>query len=362
MIMTVMNPVTYVSTVGAPEAWDPLSGAGTNRKEDKNHVAGIARYINDTPDYVLNSILVYADTKDAYFEADAPNDPISAGVLYMRPAGKFKVGDGGHRTSAFAEVIEKNAAFGGDVLERLQTNGQPIIVVLDDDHSRRAQDFTDLQNNAKPLNASIAQSMDKRQAINRLLIDRCIKDSQIPLLHGGIRVEFLTDSPGKLSAKIMGFKTLRYATGILLIGTGFRSTRAWEEAVAVSLAKDEDAAFQTISDFWTGYGQFPAVNQALTGQRGMVILRESTWLASANVMYSIAAAAHEITKTSSTTVSQAMKALGSVDFSRAGSLLDNTLVEPALNGKPAKARTGRDAWEGAAANLVALLHENLGQA
>ena len=249
---------------------------------------------------------------------------------------------------------------GDDVFARLQANGQPIIVVLDDDHSRRAQDFTDLQNNAKPLNASIAQSMDKRQAINRLLIDRCIKNSQIPLLRGGDRIEFLTDSPGKLSAKIMGFKTLRYATGILLIGTGFRSTRAWEEAVAVDVAKDEDAAFQTISDFWEGYGRFPAVHQAITGDKGMVVLRESTWLASANVMYAVAAAAHEISKGGKATVGQAMKALGSIDFNRSGSTLDNTLVEPAQDGKPAKARTGRDAWEGAAATLIALVTEELG--
>jgi DGQHR domain-containing protein len=363
MVTTVMSPVNFVGTVGTREQWDPLSGSGTNRKEDKKHREGIAQYIETNEDYVLNSILVYMGTNDANFVPDDPDDPISPGVLYARPGAKFKVGDGGHRTSAFDDVIQAHA-HGDDVFDRLQTNGQPIIVVLDDDPARRAQDFTDLQNNAKPLNASIAQSMDRRQLVNRMLIDRIVKGSNIPLLDGGHRVEFLTDSPGKLSTKIMGFKTLRYATGTLLIGTGHRSTRTWEEAVSVALSTDEPTCYRKTVDFWVGYGNLPAVTEALNTEKGMVKLRETTWLASANVMYAIAAAVHEVSNRTEHEVPKIMEALSNIDFTRGGDTLNGTLVEPSKSAEgrtvPPKALTGRDAWEGAAEVITRDLDRRLG--
>jgi DGQHR domain-containing protein len=362
MVSTVMSPVSFIGTVGDRESWDPLSGSGTNRKEDRKHREGIAQYLEETEDYVLNAILVYMGTQDATFEPDDPEAAISPGVLYTRPGAKFKVGDGGHRTSAFGDVIQGHA-HGDDVLERFMVNGQPIIVVLDDDQGRRAQDFTDLQNNAKPLNASIAQSMDRRQAINRLLLEQVIKTADIPLLDGGRRVEFLTDSPGKLSAKITGFKSLRYASGTLLVGTDPRSTRTWDDAVALALVNDEEGSLQAIVDFWTGYGELPDVAAALDKDT-MPTLRDKTWLASANVMYAIAAAVHEITAGSDATVAETMAALAGFDFRRAGKALHGTLVEPAkvVKGQriAARALTGRDAWEGAAAVLIDHLTEELG--
>ncbi len=365
MVSTVMSPVTYIGTVGAREAWDPLEGTGTNRKEDKAHREGIARYIEDNEDYVLNSVLVYIAPQDANFEPDNPDDPISPGVLYVKPGAKFKVGDGGHRTSAFGDVITAHG-HGDEVLERLMFNGQPIIVVLDDDQVRRAQDFTDLQNNAKPLNASIAQSMDRRQAINRMLIEDVIRKAGIPVLGAdGSRVEFLTDSPGKLSAKVMGFKTLRYATGTLLIGTGARSTRKWDEDVAVVMTTSErDATLKRVVDFWNGFSALPDVAEALGRAGGVVRLREATWLTSANVIYALAAAVHDLTSTTDVTIPQAMHAAASIDFSRAADTFHGTLVDPAHydddgNLVPMKALTGRDAWEGAAAVLAGKIRRTL---
>src|SRR6478609_9620015 len=99
MVRIVMSPVSYVATVGEREIWDPLAGTGTNRKEDKKHKDGIAKYVEETPDYVLNSILVYVDPRDASFKPDNPDESMGLGVLYLDPGTKFKVGDGGHRTS-----------------------------------------------------------------------------------------------------------------------------------------------------------------------------------------------------------------------------------------------------------------------
>ncbi|SEG64292.1 DGQHR domain-containing protein [Actinacidiphila yanglinensis] len=364
MVTTVMSPVTYVGTVGDRENWDPLQGTGTNRKEDKNHRQAIAKYIEETDDYVLNSVLVYYSLDDAEFMADDPEAPISMGTLYVRPGAKAKVGDGGHRTSAYGDVIEAHR-HGDDVLHRLQANGQPVIVVLDDDQARRAQDFTDLQQNAKPLNASIAQSMDRRQAINMMLLEEVLKGGRVSLFEGGKRIEFLTDSPGKLSPKLTGFKTLRYATGTLLVGTGPRSSRAWDEAVAVEIATaGHDDALQRMVDFWAGFGALPEVATALAIPSGMVKLREATWLTSANVLYALAAAVREVTHGTNVSIAQAMKAAAAIDFTRAGNTFHGTLVEPAkyddegnLEAKE-KAMTGRDAWEGAAEKLAARMRQN----
>jgi hypothetical protein len=350
MVATVMSPVSFVDTVGPRERWDPLTGSGTNRKEDVAHRQGIAQYIQDTPEYVLNSILVYISPEEASFEPDDPDAPISPGVLYTRPGAKFTVGDGGHRTNAFSDVIEAHR-HGDAVFDRLMANGQPINVILDDDPARRAQDFTDLQNNSKPLNASIAQSMNRRQSINRILLDRVIKGGDVPLLDGGARVEFLTDSPGKLSGKLLGFKVLRYGSGTLLVGTKYRSTRSWEEAVALACGPGlEDDAYRSIVDFWNGYAALPAVKAALDGEKGIPGLRQSTWLTSANVIYAIAATVHGVCDDTGRGVTEVMAALAPVDFSRSGDTLDRTLVEPAQPDQhiPARPLTGRDAWEGAA--------------
>ncbi|MFI8301929.1 DNA sulfur modification protein DndB [Streptomyces sp. NPDC085927] len=362
MAVTAMTPVAYNSVVGPREAWDPLSGTGTNRKEDKNHRRAIAQYVADTPDYVLNSLLVYVGAQDAKFVPDRslPADaPIKPGVLYLRPGATLKVGDGGHRTDAYGDVISAHKPLNDEVFQRLSTSGQPIVVVLDDDQFRRAQDFTDLQRNAKPLNASIGQSMDRRQSINRILIEDVIKRDDIPIFGVGRKVEFLSDTPGKLSAKTMGYKTLRYASGTLLIGTSVRDARGWDASVELEIASDEARAITSIVDFWKGFSQLPDFVSALSAPaRGIELLRSKTWLLSANLIYAAAAATHAVTSEEipECDIPTAMKALQSFDFSRGESTpLIGTLVDPDTG----KSVTGRTAWEGATATLVAHIRDEL---
>ncbi|MET8956738.1 DNA sulfur modification protein DndB [Streptomyces sp. NPDC004533] len=362
MVLTAMTPVAYNSVVGPREAWDPLSGTGTNRKEDKNHRRAIAQYIEGTPDYVLNALLVYVGGHDAKFVPDrslAADAPIKPGVLYLRPGATLKVGDGGHRTDAYGDVISAHKPLNDEVFQRLSMSGQPIVVVLDDDQVRRAQDFTDLQRNAKPLNASIGQSMDRRQSINRILIEDVIKRSDIPVFEKGRRVEFLSDTPGKLSAKTMGYKTLRYASGTLLIGTSVRDIRGWDASVELEIANDEARAIGNIIDFWKGFSELPDFVTALSAPaRGIELLRSKTWLLSANLIYAVAAAAHEVTSGSHSAcdISTVMKSLQSFDFSRGDTTtLVGTLVDPDTG----KSVTGRTAWEGAAAVLATHIRDDI---
>ncbi|WP_354642923.1 DNA sulfur modification protein DndB [Kitasatospora camelliae] len=353
MVATAMTPIDYTSVVGPREVWDPLSGGGTNRKEDKAHRQRIAKYIEETEDYVLNSILVYIGEGDAKFvpyEGTPEEQAVKTGVLYVRPGAKFKVGDGGHRTGAYTDVVEAHREFNDDVHQRMAASGQPIIVVLDDDQVRRAQDFTDLQKNAKPLNASIGQSMDRRSALNRILIEKIIKRDDIPVFAEGRRVEFLTDTPGKLSAKTMSYKTLRYASGTLLVGTGLRDTRGWEDAVELKIASDERGSIARIVDFWQSLGELPAVRPALERDKGVALLRHDTWLLSANLLYAITAAVHQVTSDDKRlNVTASMTKLHTFDFSRgSASPFVGTLVDPVT----LKAVAGRGAWEGAADVIV----------
>jgi len=357
MVTTVMSPVQYVNAIGEREEWDPLSGTGTNRREDKAHRRGIADYLEREEDYVLNSILVYLSPEEAEFVPDDPNSPVSLGSLFVDAAAKMIVGDGGHRSGSYSDVISAHRPLGDEVFARMVANGQPIVVVLDDNQVRRAQDFTDLQNNAKPLNQSVAQSMDRRELLNRVLLENVIKGTEVPAFNGGQRVEFLTDSPGKLSAKIASYKTLRYASGTLLVGTAHRSTKSWSDAVDLQLSRDQDDCTEQIVEFWQGYSDLPAVSRALTVEKGVALLREDTWLTSAYVMYALAAAVHSVGEQDNISIADAFAALTAFDFTRTGPGLHNTLVDPPVGGGAPKARTGRDAWEGASLVLAKFIRE-----
>jgi DGQHR domain-containing protein len=366
MVTTVMSPVTLVDQAGPREAWDPLHGTGTNRKEDKAHRKGIADYVETREDYVIGSILAYLDPSDAEFVADDPSAEISIGTLYYRPGAKIVIGDGGHRTSAFGDVVDAHRELNGEVFKRMMRNGQPLIIVLDGDRTNRARDFVTLQNNAKPLNQSVAQSMNIDEALNKALLERVIKDGTVPVFEGGKRVEFLTDSPGKLSAKIASYKAIRYTSGTLLVGTGHRSAKSWTENVDLAMARaetHEDDPVGHLIEFWQGYGRLPAVTNALLTDRGVALLRADTWLASANLLYALAAAVHQVVKESPLSITEAFEVLGKFDFSRSGTGLHGTLVEPPVappegNGRPSS-RTGRDAWEGAGQVLADFVFEQV---
>ncbi|OBG23440.1 DNA sulfur modification protein DndB [Mycobacterium sp. 852002-51057_SCH5723018] len=361
MVTTVMTPVTLVDQAGPREAWDPLHGTGTNRKEDVNHRKGIATYIEEHEDYVIGAILAYLDPIDAEFIPDDPNDDGSPtiGTLWYRPGAKIVIGDGGHRTSAFGDVITAHREIADDVFNRMARNGQPLIIVLDGDRTNRARDFVTLQNNSKPLNQSIAQSMNQENELNKALLEHVIKGNAVPIFDGGNRVEFLTDSPGKLSAKFASYKTVRYASGTLLVGTGHRTSKGWDEAVVIAMARAESGERDPVNDlveFWKGYGNLPAVAAAQATEKGVALLRADTWLTSANVLYAIAAAVHRV-RQSRVSIAEAFQALALFDFSRTSTALYGTLVEPPTKKedgtftKPAS-RTGREAWESAAQVLA----------
>lgn len=369
MVTTVMTPVALVDQAGERENWDPLQGTGTNRKEDKKHRKDIAEYLTDNDDYVLGAILVYLDPKDADFVPDNPDSDESRngvpvmGTLYYRPGAKFMIGDGGHRTGAYTDVVTAHREVDDEVFQRMMRNGQPLIIVLDGDKTNRARDFVTLQNNAKPLNQSVAQSMNRSEALNKVLIEQVIKGDAVPVFGGGGRVEFLADSPGKLSAKIASYKVIRYTSGTLLIGTSHRSAKGWADAVALEMARGQRGECRPVDDlieFWKGYGNIPAVKSALNIEGGIALLRADTWLTSGSLLYAIAAAVRQV-RQQGVSITDAFTALNRFDFTRASNSLHGTLVDPptqerqkdgTVKDKAAAVRTGREAWESAADMLA----------
>lgn len=373
MVVTALNPIALVKTVTQPDTWNPLgSQPHGNRPQDKGHREGIAQYLEEEENFVLGAVVLYASPRDAEFQANEgeENSPVQAGTLHLNFGAEFDVGDGQHRIGAYSDVMARHNEDGDPVLERLRASGQPAVVVIDDEPLHRAQDFTDLQRNAKPPSSSIALSMDRRQPMNRLLID-LVQDASLPVFGEGDRVEFLRDSPGKLSAKLYSFNTVRYMSGTALIGTSQRSTRGWDRAVNAAIEERPDECRAALVEFWRAFGALPPIAAIIGGDSTPAKLRDETLLGAAGVLYALAAAAHAASQ-DGLGLGDAVAALGGVDFGRPAappdpeeqpltsenSIFVGTLIDP----ESARVGSGRPAWEAAAEHLLAAIMKQAQQA
>jgi DGQHR domain-containing protein len=359
MCVTAMSPDSLLKTVQRPEVWNPLGKqAHGNRPINKPHQAGIADYLEDEERFVIGAVMLYASPSEASFVPAAGQDDEERqiGTLFLEYGAMMDIGDGQHRIGAYGDVLAKHNERGDPVFQRLHSSGQPVIVVIDDNPLHRAQDFTDLQRNAKPPTASLSMSMDRRQAVNRLLIS-LVEDPEIPIFGGGERVEFLSDTPGKYSAKLYSFKSVRYASGLML-GVNERVPKRWDERANALLAANGAGA--ELKAFWRSLGELPAFADVLTGkERATSRLREQTYLASSGVLYAIAWGAYLSDDTTAF-----VKGLGKVsfarptdkdgkvatkgtgkngEFTRADTILAGTLVD-----ERGKISGAQNAWEAAA--------------
>jgi DGQHR domain-containing protein len=357
MVVTAMNPIALVKTVAEPDPWNPVgSQPHGNRPQDKQHRKGIAEYLETEEHFVLGAVVLYAKPSEANFVPDPhwqEDDERVPGVLYLDYGANFDVGDGQHRIGAYSDVMRMHAEDGDPVMERLHASGQPVVIVIDDVALHRAQDFTDLQRNAKPPSTSIGLSMDRRQPINRLLID-LVQDPELPIFgsHGAAdRIEFLKDSPGKLSAKLFSFKTVRYVSGTAL-GVADRSTASWEKSVNAYVANDPDGARQQLFDLWKGLGVLQPYAEVVRGTRTAAALREDTYLTSAGVLYAVAHAVHLAHHDHKNPTAEFTRALKVIDFDRPGksqgitrqdTIFAGNLVDP----DSGRIAAGRAAWEAA---------------
>ncbi|MFN8105301.1 MAG: DNA sulfur modification protein DndB [Acidimicrobiia bacterium] len=357
MVVTAMDPVALVKLVTQPDTWNPIgSQPHGNRPQDKAHREGIAQYLEEEEEFVLGSVVLYVSPREARFEPNpgAEDAPVALGTLHLNYGAEFDVGDGQHRIGAYSDVIKRHDEEGDPVLERLRGSGQPAVVVIDDNPLHRAQDFTDLQRNAKPPSGSIGMSMDRRQAINRFVVD-LVQRSDVPLFEGGDRVEFLKDSPAKLSARLFSFKTIRYITGTAMIGVGQRTTAGWEKAANGAVEDDPDAAMVDAVELWKGLGTIDGLADVIAGTKTPAQVREASLLGAAGVQYAIAYAVY-LARQDGVGYGDAARALAKVNFDRptrepsesqpiktSESVFAGNLIDPITG----KVGSGRPAWEAA---------------
>lgn len=360
MVVTAMDPVALIKLVARPDIWNPLgSQPHGNRPQDKKHRKGIAEYLEGEENFVLGSVVLYAAPRDARFRTaeGQGDDGVSVGTLSLSYGAQFDVGDGQHRIGAYSDVINHHDD-DDPIMIRLRESGQPAVIVIDDSPINRAQDFTDLQRNSKPPAGSLGMSMDRRQAINRFVVD-LVQRSDVPLFAGGTRVEFLKDSPGKLSAKLFSFKTVRYITGTALIGVGQRSVRSWEKAANDHVSADETAAMENAVGLWRGLGSIPDYADVIADRCTAADLRKRTLLGSAGIQYAMAYAIY-LAHQRGADYQTAAKALGTVSFDRPtrkpsenhpltqqDTIFVGTLIDP----ETGRIGSGRPAWEAAAQSL-----------
>jgi DGQHR domain-containing protein len=364
MLVTAMSPVDLVRMVSKPEPWDPVkTSAHGNRPRDTAHLQGIVKYLEEEEEFVLGAAVLYLHSREATFTPQelkgitSDSDAAKIGTLAVDIGAKFDIGDGQHRIGAH-EHITQTRDEDDPVLQRLSRSGQPMIIVIEDSSKRRAQDFTDLQRNVKTPSASLAQSMDRRQPINRELGDLI---DNVPLLTD--RVEYFKDNPGKLSAKLFSFKTIRYVTGVLLVGNGYRSPATMDKAVNAKLSDvsdgDSNAAKTMMSEFWSTLGELIRFADVVEGSVKAPEVREATYLTSAGVLYAIAYAVH-MAHSANIPVKDAFKVLDTISFDRTSKTSEITASDTIFAGnlvdsETGKIQAGRAAWELAANELLAVI-------
>jgi DGQHR domain-containing protein len=305
--------------------------------------------------------VLYLASKEATFTplevsgVTTESDAAKIGTLAVDIGAKFDIGDGQHRIGAHEYIVQTRDE-DDPVLQRLSQAGQPMIIVFEDSPKRRAQDFTDLQRNVKTPSASLAQSMDRRQPINRELSE--LFDT-VPLFAD--RVEYFKDNPGKLSAKLFSFKTVRYVSGLLLVGNAYRSPATMDKAVNASFEgavdSDAEAARSKIIEFWSALGELVRFADVIDGSVKVPELREATYLTSAGVLYAIAYAVHQAHFVGQIPMKDAVRALDSVSFDRTAKTSSITAEETIFAGnlidpETGKLQAGRTAWEFAAKALL----------
>lgn len=350
---------SIVRLIDQPSTWDPLAKQPHgNRVRSKEHVAAIAEYLLHEPTPILNSIVVYAHNNDVTFVPESNLDRV--GHLRVKIGTQFDVGDGQHRCAALAQVLAdlEDADDDDPVKQRIEELSVPLLIVVDDDPARRAQDFVDLQRNAKPPSGSLGSSMDRRHAINRFTLEMA---KNADLAEGGQRIEFLKDTVGKLSGKLYTFQAFRQFVTTLIIGSSQRTRagleKAADDAVGNGYYKTEyDRVLGIIN---TAAYTMPGWAEVMDGSLTVAEFRADYLHSTAAGLYTIAVALYDVHNDGGD-IGQAITKAAAIDWRReplaenGDSFFDGTLILKVTDEDGnivRKLASGRPAWEAAGEKL-----------
>ena len=350
---------SVIRLIDQPSTWDPLAKQPHgNRVRSKEHVAAIVEYLKDEENPILNSIVVYARGSDVTFEQAAGLTDV--GHLRVKIGTTFDVGDGQHRCAALAQVIVDLEDTDEDDprRKRLQSMSVPLLVVVDDDQARRAQDFVDLQRNAKPPSGSLGSSMDRRHAINRFTL-KIAKASD--LTNDGQRIEFLKDTVSKLSGKLYTFQAFRQFVTVLIIGSSQRTRAGLEKAADEAVSNGQYAAeYNRVLDILnTAAHTMPGWSEIMDGSLIVAEFRADYLHSTAAGLYTLGLALYQVHNNGGD-IDEAIAKAARIDWRRepadreGKSFFDGTLilkVEEDDGSISRKLASGRPAWEAAGEKL-----------
>lgn len=348
-----------VQLLEPPVPWEPLAEQPHgNRIRSADHVNGIRDYLALERDPILNALVVYADSSDLTFHPVPGLENV--GHLSLRLGARLDIGDGQHRAAGVTELLREARELPEDdpERERIMSLDLSLLIVADNDPGRRAQDFVDLQRNAKPPPGSLGASMDRRHPINRFALGVARNAS---LFDGGRRIEFLKDSVGKLSGKLYSFQALRQFVIILLIGSSQRTRAGLESVADAAVEADFDSAMNHVVDMLDQLAaRLPGWRDVLYSDILVSEFRATYVHSSAAGLYALGLALYRA-RQDQIDEHLAISALGEIDWRREPedtSVFDGTLlhlVEGPDGVTRRKLAAGRPAWESAADRLFKIV-------
>lgn len=365
MYIAADDPASFLSVLQPRREYDPRSPHQTgNRPIDKQHLAGIVEYLETEPEYVIGAAVLYVKPGEITFisQADRGERP-TLGMLSIPIGAKFWQGDGQHRFAGYGAVIARHEQDEHDPIHiRLKQSATPAIIVEESRPAKIAQDFVDLQRNAKPLSSSLGAALDRRRAISRLALEVAYaapflsytaegKESE-----AGGRLEYLAQTVSLNSPALYTFGSWRFAVGTIVIGFGPRSRSGWEKETERVLSAGP------LYDDWHEklVGIFNEASQALPYWKAVVDgseprgLRQGDVLGSAAGLNAFAGAVHGIIAKGKDPLAATRK-MGKLNWRReAGAFFDGTLLQPPLTKEQTQVRlvAGRTGYEAAAQQLL----------
>jgi DGQHR domain-containing protein len=357
MYLTSEKAPAAISLIDQPSTWNPLlAQPHGNRVRDPQHVANIREYLETEDHPILNSVVVYPQP-GAPALVFIPGDDADTGMLHLQLGTSLDVGDGQHRLQAVAEAVAdfQNVAESNEVRQRIWNLDLPMLIVDDTDPQRRAQDFADLQRNAKAPSGSLGASMDRRRTINDFAMEIA---KEADLFDGGARIEWQSDTVGKRSTRLYSFQAFRQAVGILLIGSGERTRAGFEAKADAALVGDkrDEAKKEVLAALNLLADTLPGFKEILVGTQDVPSFREEYIHSTAVGLYAACLAMYFNSQQGGDS-GRAAQALAKVDWRRhpdgdfGTAFFDTTLVIWDQKANTRKTGAGRTAWEAAGENL-----------
>lgn len=365
MYVAADDPTSFLSVLEPRREYDPRSPHQTgNRPIDKQHLAGIVDYLETEPEYVIGAAVLYVKPGEISFIAQGDRgDRPTLGMLSIPIGAKFWQGDGQHRFAGYSAVLSRHEHDEHDpVYVRLKQSATPAIIVEESRPAKIAQDFVDLQRNAKPLSSSLGAALDRRRAISRLALDVA---QTAPFLkytaegkdnEAGGRLEYLTQTVSLNSPALYTFGSWRFAVGTIVIGFGPRSRSGWEKETERVLSSETEYSGwseRLVAIFNQAAEDLPYW-RAITGGAEPKALRQSDVLGSAAGLNAFAGALNAVMAKGRDPM-PAIRKMGKLNWQREpGAFFDGTLLQPPLSKDQNQVRlvAGRTGYEAAAQQLV----------